>query len=97
MGLLLAVPCAYAEPPVLPPNVANIQAPTAQLEWNNQNPQQRQALDNFYRALQHMQHQQPLDNLQRQRQMEHMQGASPQQNLQQLQQLLHNQSAQRNR
>jgi len=59
--------------------------PDLQLEWNNQTPQQRQALDNFYQNLRSLQMQQSMDSSQRQQQLEQLRGMSSQQRLQHFQ------------
>jgi hypothetical protein len=59
--------------------------PGWQLEWNNQAPQQRQALDNFYRSLQSLQMQQSMERLQREQSIEQLRDMSPQQRLQRFQ------------
>ena len=59
--------------------------PGWQLEWNNQAPQQRQALDNFYRSLQNLQMQQSMERLQREQNIEQLRDMSPQQRLQRFQ------------
>lgn len=59
--------------------------PGIQLEWSNQAPQQRQALDNFYQNLQNLQLQQSMDRVQRQQRIEQLRGMSQQQRLQHFQ------------
>lgn len=59
--------------------------PGWQLEWNNQTPQQRQALDNFYRSLQRLQMQQSMERLQREQNIEQLRDMSPQQRHQRFQ------------
>ena len=56
--------------------------PGWQLEWNNQAPQQRQALDNFYQSLQNLQMQQSMERLRREQNIEQLRDMSPQQRLQ---------------
>lgn len=92
--LLLCVPggFVYAEPPV--PRAEQFMRqfqhqlpqqahPGWQLEWNNQAPQQRQALDSFYQSLQNLQQmqqlQQPAERMQREQRIEQLRDMSPQQ------------------
>lgn len=63
-------------------NHSQQQAQNWNLEWNNQNPQQRQALDTFYQSLHNRQNQQAMDRLQRQQNIEQLQQMSPQQRYQ---------------
>lgn len=70
-----------AEPAPVP---LSVQHPGLQLEWNNNRPEQRQALDNFYRSLQNMQMQeQALQRMERQQRIEQLRGMSPEQRQQQ--------------
>jgi len=59
--------------------------PGWQLEWNNQTPQQRQALDNFYQSLQNLQMQQSMDRMQREQNIEQLRDMSQQQRLERFQ------------
>jgi hypothetical protein len=68
----------------LPAEPAPIQHPGLQLEWNNSRPEQRQALDNFYRSLQSLQVQeQAMQRMERQQRIEQLRGMSPEQRQQQ--------------
>ncbi|MCA6061211.1 DUF3106 domain-containing protein [Thalassolituus sp. ST750PaO-4] len=70
-----------AEPASVQPSV---QHPGLQLEWNNSRPEQRQALDNFYRSIQNMQVQeQAIQRMERQQRIEQLRGMSPEQRQQQ--------------
>jgi|OM-RGC.v1.027339669 hypothetical protein len=91
-GLLLCccVWTAHAAPDVhiLPAEPASVQPPVQhpglQLEWNNSRPEQRQALDNFYRSIQNMQVQeQAIQRMERQQRIEQLRGMSPEQRQQQ--------------
>lgn len=67
-----------AEPPRVDPSISA-------LEWNNSRPEQRQALDNFYRSLQQQQLQDSLN--QRQIRLEHLEqlrGMTPEQRQQRI-------------
>ena len=87
-GLLLCccVWTVHAGPDVhiLPAEPVPIQHPGLQLEWNNSRPEQRQALDNFYRSLQNLQVQeQAMQRMERQQRIEQLRGMSPEQRQQQ--------------
>lgn len=70
-----------AEPATVQPSV---QHPGLQLEWNNSRPEQRQALDNFYRSIQNMQMQeQAMQRMERQQRLEQLRSMSPEQRQQQ--------------
>lgn len=82
--LLAGVAVADPMPRVIETIPAQPPAPV-QLEWNNNRPEQREALDHFYRSLQAQQQQQDmmLQRLQRQQHVDQLRGMSPEQRQQQ--------------
>lgn len=67
--------------------------PVTQLEWNNSRPEQRQALDHFYRSLQSQQPDLSNQQLQRQQHIEQLRGMSPEQRQQQFLNFIQQQNA----
>lgn len=76
------------EPVAVPPP-----AVTQQLEWSNSRPEQRQALDHFYRSLQSPQPDLSSQQLQRQQHIDQLRGMSPEQRQQQFLNFIQQQNA----
>lgn len=73
---------AHAEPPdVVRQETMTVEKqqvhPGFDLEWDNQNPHQRQALDSFYQSLQSLNIQQPVDQQLRQQQLDQLRDMPP--------------------
>lgn len=83
--VLLLAGAAVADPVPRVIETIPAQPPAAmQLEWNNNRPEQREALDHFYRSLQAQQQQDlMLQRLQRQQTIDQLRGMSPEQRQQQ--------------
>lgn len=80
LGCLITATSGLAEP-LLP---AAEPAPATVMEWNNARPEQRQALDHFYRSLPSPSGQeQLLQRLQRQQTLDQLRGMTPEQRQQQ--------------
>ena len=83
--VLLLAGVAVADPVPRVIETIPAQPPAAvQLEWNNNRPEQREALDHFYRSIQAQQQQDlMLQRLQRQQTIDQLRGMSPEQRQQQ--------------
>lgn len=77
----------------LPESVAVPPTAVTQLEWNNSHPEQRQALDHFYRSLQSQQPDLNSQQLQRQQHIDQLRGMSPEQRQQQFLNFIQQQNA----
>ena len=94
IALLLAAAGVQADPLLrLPEPVAVPPAAVTQLEWNNSRPEQRQALDHFYRSLQSQQPDLNSQQLQRQQHIDQLRGMSPEQRQQQFLNFIQQQNA----
>ncbi|WP_430461262.1 hypothetical protein ACQUQU_00330 [Thalassolituus sp. LLYu03] len=80
---------AFAEPDVRP-DIMDPVHPSWQLEWDNARPEQRQALDQFYQALQNLQGgEQVVRKLEREEHLERLRDMTPEQRRQQFMDFVH--------
>lgn len=79
--LLLSIALAFASLS----NADNANTHSLSIEWDNARPEQRQALDNFYRSLEQQQMQNSIDQrVTRQEHLEQLRGMTPEQRQQQM-------------